>query len=548
MTFLSGFFATQEDQLELIQRRLALLAKVMLVAMAFMGVVQAMSNNYEDLVRPDYWFFLASGGFWLVLYLDCRGAQRGASRLRVAEAMCILGWIVCMGIAVRLLMIEQFHDLYRGVASEDDVALASLILLFESGGAAETTLVMSLALTIRAAAVPTGPRYTAALTMAAGLLYMAPWAIDGTIFEMPADRAVGIDDSLLFGLFILWTLTTISSYVVSRVVYGLRAEVRDARKLGQYTLVSKIGEGGMGAVYRARHAMMQRPTAIKLLSGEKSSARELARFEREVQLTAKLTHPNTITIFDYGHTPDGIFYYAMELLDGASLQAVVEQDGPQPAERVVGILLQIAGALEEAHNVGLIHRDIKPANIILCTQGGRPDVAKLLDFGLVKNLKPEGVSEVTVAGTISGTPHYMSPEQIKTPESVDGRSDLYSLGALGYYALTGHVLFDSDTLVELFAHQLNTKPVLPSRQTEVSVPAALDAVIMSCLEKDPANRPGSVAELAERLRACKVGEWPVEKARTWWQINGLNFQQATTSESSPRTIAVDMARTTRVQA
>jgi serine/threonine-protein kinase len=325
-------------------------------------------------------------------------------------------------------------------------------------------------------------------------------------------------------------------------VYGLRAEVRDAQKLGQYTLVSKIGEGGMGVVYRAKHAMMQRPTALKLVSSSESSELQLARFEREVQLTTRLTHPNTITIFDYGRTPDGVFYYVMELLDGPSLEAVIEQDGPQPVERVVSILLQLTGALEEAHSIDLIHRDIKPANIILCSQGGRPDVAKLLDFGLVKELKPESVGDATVEGNITGTPLYMSPEQITTPQSIDGRSDLYSLGAVGYFALTGHHVFESETLVEICADHLQTKPVPPSERSESPVSAALDTVILNCLEKDPADRPGSAAELAERLRACEVGEWSVERARAWWRTNGRNFRQVDAKASSPRTIAVDTAR------
>lgn len=541
MTYAPGHLDSREEQLELLQQRLALLGKVMLFLSVLLLVAQGSSNNFEDLLRPRYWFLVASSGFWLALFLDCRGAQRSATRLRVVEAVCVLRWVASMGIGVRLLMVDQFPNNYMGIAAQDEVAQASLLILFEKAGAMVLTLVMSLALTIRAAAVPTAPRDTAALTIAAGGLYLAPWMTEPPIFEMAVDRSAG-RDSVILTLALGWTMTTIACYVVSRVVYGLRAEVHDAQKLGQYTLVSKIGAGGMGVVYRARHAMMQRPTAIKLLSNSNSGDLHLARFEREVQLTTRLTHPNTITIFDYGRTPDGIFYYVMELLDGASLQAVIEHDGPQPAERVVSILLQVTGALEEAHSIGLIHRDIKSANIILCSQGGRPDVAKLLDFGLVKELKAEGVGEATVLGTIAGTPQYMSPEQISTPQSTDGRSDLYSLGALGYYALTGHHVFESETLIELFADHLHSKPIAPSKRSELLVPTALEAVILSCLEKDPADRPGSAAELAERLWACDVGEWSVERARMWWGINGGNFAQVDSEGSSPRTIAVDMAR------
>src|SRR6185503_3012449 len=210
-------------------------------------------------------------------------------------------------------------------------------------------------------------------------------------------------------------------------------EVRDARRLGRYTLLEKIGEGGMGAVYSVRHAMLRRPTAMKLLPPQKFGAQNVARFEREVQLTARLTHPNTIRIFDYGRTPDGIFYYAMEYLDGANLAEVIAEGGPMPAGRVIHILDQVAGALTEAHGIGLIHRDVKPANIILTEQGGVPDVAKILDFGLVKEMGETGADPLTHADTLTGTPMYMSPEAIAAPDQVDARADLYALGAVGYY-------------------------------------------------------------------------------------------------------------------
>ena len=222
----------------------------------------------------------------------------------------------------------------------------------------------------------------------------------------------------------------------------------------------------MGVVYRARHVMLRRPTAIKLLPPEKAGEETLRRFEREVQLTAQLTHPNTVSIFDYGRTPLGVFYYAMELLDGLNLAQLVGRDGPLPAGRVVRILTQVCGALAEAHGVGLIHRDIKPANIILSERGGVADVATVVDFGLVKKIDPgdaDRTQAVTASNVVTGTTLYLAPEVIAGGRAVTARSDLYAVGAVGYYLLTGLPVFEAETIVEIFAHHLHTPPVPPQR-------------------------------------------------------------------------------------
>jgi serine/threonine protein kinase len=333
-----------------------------------------------------------------------------------------------------------------------------------------------------------------------------------------------------------WAIVTVSATVVSQVVFGLRAEVRRARRLGQYTIEAKIGEGGMGVVYRARHAMLRRPTAVKLLRPEHAGVHQLQRFEREVQTTAQLSHPNTVAVFDYGRTPEGLFYYAMEYLEGIDLEALVRGFGPQPPGRVVHILRQVAGALREAHAVQLIHRDVKPGNVILCSRGGAPDVAKVVDFGLVRDLAaPRRVTE-SALDLITGTPLYLSPEAITTPDKVDARSDLYALGAVAYFLLCGRNAFEGATVVEVCAHHLHTLPEPPSARLGRRLPADLEAVVLSLLEKDPARRPQDAAALIDLLEACEcVAEWGQREAREWWRRNGERVAELRSRPTAPGT-------------
>src|SRR5215471_1077453 len=311
----------------------------------------------------------------------------------------------------------------------------------------------------RAIAVPS----TRARTVAVSTVAMLPMAIGGP-YALAGIEAKDIDTVAYIDL-ITWSIAAVAmAAITSRVIFGLRAEINKVKRLGQYTLEGKLGEGGMGVVYRASHAMLRRPTGIKVLKPEIAGDETLRRFEREVLLTASLSHPSTIAIFDYGRTPQGLFYYAMEYLDGLNLYQLVEKDGPQPPARVAHILRQVCGALAEAHAVGLIHRDINPANIILSERGGMPDVAKVVDFGLVKSLEPNGSGadvEATQANVLVGTPLYISPEAIKG-EALDGRSDLYALGAVGYFLLTGTHVFPAPNHVEVFAHHLHTAPESPS--------------------------------------------------------------------------------------
>jgi eukaryotic-like serine/threonine-protein kinase len=321
----------------------------------------------------------------------------------------------------------------------------------------------------------------------------------------------------------LWGIAVAMAASFSQMIHGLRKEVRDIRRLGQYTLEKKLGEGGMGVVYRASHAMLRRPTAVKLLLPDRSGKADLARFEREVRRTAMLTHPNTVTVFDYGRTTDGVFYYAMELLEGATLDEIVEVDGPQPEERVIHLLEQAAGSLAEAHDAGLIHRDVKPGNILVVDRGGISDLVKVLDFGLVKYVgfgaSGEAASQpaLTMDNTITGTPLYIAPEAVTTPEAVDARTDLYALGAVGYWLLTGTHVFGGRSIVEVLGHQMHSVPDPPSTRLGAPVAADLEAVLLACLAKRPEDRPSSAAVLRERLRACaSAGRWTNARAAQWW--------------------------------
>jgi serine/threonine-protein kinase len=302
-------------------------------------------------------------------------------------------------------------------------------------------------------------------------------------------------------------LATMSSRVITR----LRQQVREAQRLGHYTLGEKIAEGGIGSVYRAHHAMLRRPTVIKLLRDQLANEEAIRQFEREVQITAELTDPHIVAVYDYGRSRDGTFYYAMEYLDGIDLERLVLDYGPQPVGRVVSIVRQVCDALAEAHGRGLIHRDIKPANILLCERGLQHDVAKVVDFGLVQRLDIDGAPT-----GLAGTPGYLSPEAIAEPTKVGAASDLYSLGAVAYYLLTGHTVFDADSFVSLCRQHLNDEPPPPSARAQRAIPASVDALVMSCLAKDPVARPSSAIALAAALDALRVEHWSAEDVNVWW--------------------------------
>jgi serine/threonine protein kinase len=343
-----------------------------------------------------------------------------------------------------------------------------------------------------------------------------------------------------WGLFALLALSAAAIFVFTVLVARLRREAQkaaiEAQQIGQYRLERKLGSGAMGVVYKGHHAMLRRPTAIKMLDVDRVNEASIERFEREVQITSQLNHPNTVAIYDYGRTPEGVFYYAMEYLDGIDLQSLVERYGPQPVPRVIHILQQICGSLYEAHSLGLVHRDIKPANIMLNRRGGEPDVVKVLDFGLVKALDDAKQAGQTQQNSLTGTPLYMSPEAIQLPSSVDARSDLYAVGAVGYFLITGAPVFEAESVVDLCQKHVAATPTPPSERMRTPIPAVLESALLSCLEKSRAKRPQTARDLAQLISRCPEAlEWSIEDADAWWGRHERGV--ASQSGQSPPTLS-----------
>jgi eukaryotic-like serine/threonine-protein kinase len=495
-----------------LQRRVALFglagASLGLIFLLFRVVMAVATGQYGEFTEASFALHALGAASLIVVWALCRSGPRSRRFVQGTETAGLLASSLAyelMGWSLPLM------------------ARPELIVL----------LALTYGLMARAAYVPSSSWRTFVLSLAIGMPLIAGTylayrnageeVVRAAAMGLPAVTAEDVARMLAITTAVWWSMTTVLVTATSSVIYGLRRDVREARKLGQYTLGEKLGEGGMGVVYRARHALLRRPTAIKLLPPEKAGEQSVARFEREVQLTAGLSHPNTVTIFDFGRTPEGIFYYAMELLDGAAIDVIVGVDGPQPPERVLHVLDGVTGALMEAHEIGLVHRDVKPANIILCKQGGLFDVPKVVDFGLVKDLAAGGVA-LTATATLAGTPLYMSPEAITLPSSMDGRGDLYALGAVGYFMLTGTHVFPGRTPIEVCGHHLHTRPEPPSARLGRAVPADLERLILDCLEKDPGRRPQTAAALQQRVRECRAyGAWDRERARLWWQENGAKL-------------------------
>jgi serine/threonine-protein kinase len=539
------------------QRRVAVLGKVLTLvwmvgngASALIYVAMGWWREYLTLGNLLGWSALAiSFAVWMV----CRRGGLTLRAVKAVESAGMMGSAVAVSLMGRYITPQAF-ELTAEAQEFDLTSLDPAAYALVAGIQFEQILIalmlgLAFGYVLRAALVPGSVRRTVWITVLALVPFFALYVSD--LLPLSVDRelrtALGTYHyaSMVINVLIWWTLVTIVCVSISRIIHNLRREIRQAMRLGQYTLEKKLGEGGMGMVYRASHSMMRRPTAVKLLPPEKAGEMILQRFEQEVQQTARLTHPNTIRIYDYGHTPDDVFYYAMEMLDGASLDSVVELDGAQPSGRVLRVLEMVAGALAEAHEIGIIHRDIKPANIFLCRQGGEFDIAKVLDFGLVKVVDQPTDASVSMDGVVTGTPQYLAPEGLTKPEKVDGRTDLYALGAVGYFMLTGEPVFPG-SVVEVCGHHLHTEPEPLSQRVGQELSPEFERLIMWCLEKDPERRPQSAREFRHRLAAIiDVPRWSQTDARQWWEGPGRQLVRDPADDAHQavtRILDVDMDR------
>lgn len=516
---------TTEEARAFLQARLALFAGLAGVfSLGFLLVVPVIGliflsepQRFEYLKSWSFFFHASSTTVALGNWVFLRFRRLGAAALLVDDAVCSV-----LASALLALMGGAIPDRY---------------------GYIQALLATSLVIHIRSVLVPSSGRRTAAISTAcAAVATIAVIIVARTgPTAYPSVLPSSIEIAINMGLWL--AASTAIATVSARIIFGLREEVKAARQIGQYVLERKIGEGGMGVVYLATHALLRRKTALKVLLSDRVDPQTLARFEREVRQLARLNHPNTVAIYDYGRTPEGTFYFAMEYLEGLGLDQLVRAIGPLPPERVVHLLDQICGSLTEAHDKGLVHRDIKPANVIVCEQGGAPDVVKVLDFGLVKDMVNLSDGELTASSSFLGTPLYASPEGVKGGE-ITPASDIYAVAAVGYYLLTGTDVFSGATVMEIGAGHLYKTPEPPSERLGHSLPADLERLILDGLAKQPSARPKDARTFRQALRSCSIGPWSEAQAQRWWESVGRDlFQQrmAISVEQDATALAVTLA-------
>jgi serine/threonine-protein kinase len=469
----------------------------------WLGVVAARGKLVEELASPHQWVppvsAMAASLAVLALARSGRLAPRTLVRVGLFYEVAVSFAIAC----------GTYLGAFEGVTAGDLTA-----------DRAGVTYVVPWTLFFTVL-VPARPREALLALIASGTA--APLVYLAEVGRGAAPALAAGDFALIFVL--PYVSNTVFAYIAARLVHQLGVEVRRATELGSYQLDTLLGRGGMGEVWRASHRTLARPAAIKLIRRDAVVHDEtrvdvmVARFEREAQIIASLQCPNTVQLYDFGTTDDGTLFYVMELLDGVDLDGLVRRFGPLPAERVVHIVRQVCASLAEAHRRGVVHRDVKPANIYLCRRGIEHDVVKVLDFGLVKQVAADGAADasLTHADALVGTPQYMAPEMATGDSPVDGRADLYALGCVAFWLLTGRRVFEAETVTAAILAHVQRAPAPPSSATELSVPEALDRLVLDCLAKDPAARPQSPELLAERLDAVPLPRvWTEADAARWW--------------------------------
>jgi len=478
--------------------------------------------------------FLVSFGFWLFL-LASLTLIGGADAFAVVRGPVALGHICAsLTMAGLWLVTSRARLSLRALGALDAVSFAlagvflSWMTITDEGQILQVLLALLVTVMVRAILMPSRPGRTALISA----LVFAPTVVVCIARHHPTAFLPGFSpgyQKLHMTLnTILWAvLGTVVATIVSRVLYGLRRQVAEASELGQYLLEEQIGGGGMGEVWRARHRLLIRPAAIKVI--RQTAVRGMAadpellvrRFEREARATAALTSPHTVQLYDFGVAEDGRLYYVMELLDGLDLDTLVRREGPLPAERVVHLLRQVCAALQDAHANGLVHRDIKPANVVVSRAGTTFDFVKVLDFGLVKLDSSVDVDrdllKLSTDDAWSGTPGYMAPEVVMGATETDHRVDIYALGCVAYWLLTGTLVFEGESAMQVMTQHATAEPRRPSARIGRAMPAGLEGLVMECLEKDPARRPASAQVVSERLAAVPLASaWTAERAEQWW--------------------------------
>jgi serine/threonine-protein kinase len=488
--------------------------RVRSLALVIIGLL-VLTWPVQGLIEGFFWAEFQDAGQWLppasvlltsLLMYFIAGSDRVSSR---AKVRCAIAYEVAVSFAICWTIYwSAFEDLPLSQIDRDLLGLSPVALWM-------------LAFTVF---VPTRPRDAVIGLLGSAAATPITYAILVQLGRAPALPLDQIFWLFTFGYLIAATI----AYLMARVIYSLGEDVHRAKELGSYRLERRLGVGGMGEVWRARHRMLARPAAVKLVSpamlgGDPERIVETrARFEREAQATAQLQSSHTVELYDYGMADDGRLYYAMELLDGIDLDRLVDESGPAPPERVIHILTQACASLDEAHNRGLIHRDIKPGNILLCRHALQFDVVKVLDFGLAKHtVLDEGDRRLSRTGAFQGTPAFLAPEQARGEENLDGRVDLYALGCVAYWLLTGSLVFDTPSPGAMIVAHATEIPAPPSQRASSPVPPALEEIVMACLEKNADARPQTARDLGERLAGVPLDEpWTPARAEAWWTEYG----------------------------